>query len=463
MTISRIEVEKHSPQALYKQIADQLAQQIEQGLLHPNEKLPTHRALADILRVTVGTITRAYAEAERRGLIEARVGAGTYVVDKQKGYWEFEYTTGDPQQECHFGYNMPPLIDQSDYFKKAMQALSDTTFSLDQFLTYQQPVGIESHRRIVAQWLQQQGRAIQPERMLFTSGVQHGIQMVLDTFTDVGDTILTEKLTYPGLFSLARHKKLTLRGVEMDDDGILPESLDAACQHYHPRLIYLIPTLQNPTTAIMPRSRRLEVIAICKKHDVLIIEDDVSGLLPDHPPEPFLNLAPEQVIHLGAFSKCCAPGLRVGYIQSPARLYARLEIALKNHSWMMSPLLSALVCELICSGSMDQIVANIRHEIAKRSQMVLDTLQPFTPHYHPNGLHFWLPLPDSWRLSDFVQAAQEQNVIVSSAENFTLPAGHVLPAIRISIGSVNDPEQMLSGIRCLKQLLSTPPIGDFNV
>jgi len=458
-----VEVSKNDSRAIYKQIADHLSVQIDEGLLKPNEKLPTHRALADKLKVTVGTITRAYAEAERRGLVEARVGAGTYVVDKKKGYWEFQHSADEHLKTCNFGYNVPPSVGQSDKIKKAMQVLSESSLSLNEFLTYQKPEGIESHRKIVAQWLQEHGRNIDQDRLLFTSGVQHAIQMVFDAFTDVGDTILTEKLTYPGLFSLSRHKKLNLRGVEIDDQGIIPESLDAACQHYQPRFLYLIPTLQNPTTSIMSALRRKEVISICEKYNVLIIEDDVNGLLPENSPEPLVNLDSERVLHLGSFSKCFAPGLRVGYIQPPKTLYARLKMTLKDHSWMLSPLLSGLICELIYSKNLDRTLDELRYEISQRSQIALNLLQTFMPKYQQGGFHIWLSLPDTWRLSDFINAAEQRGVTVKSAENFTLPAGKVTPAIRISIGCPSNREQMMQGLRILKELLELNTMSDFDL
>ncbi|MFM2484655.1 aminotransferase-like domain-containing protein [Celerinatantimonas yamalensis] len=463
MTILEMKISKNDSRAIYKQIADQLSAQIDDGLLKPNEKLPTHRALADQLKVTVGTITRAYAEAEHRGLVEARVGAGTYIVDKKKEYWEFQYSIDEQPKLCSFGYNMPPSVGQNDKIKKAMQVLSESSLSLNEFLAYQQPEGIESHRKIFAQWLQKHGRNIDKDRLLFTSGVQHGIQMVFDAFTNVGDTILTEKLTYPGLFSLSRHKKLNLRGVEIDEDGIIPESLDAACQHYQPRFLYVMPTLQNPTTSVMSELRRKEVISICEKHNVLIIEDDVNGLLPDHSPQPLVNLDSERVIHLGSFSKCFAPGLRVGYIQSPKALYSRLKMALKDHSWMLSPLLSGLICELMCSKSLDHILGKIRCEITQRSQMALNVLRPFIPKYQEGGFHLWLALPDTWRLSDFINEAKQRGVIVKSAENFTLPAGKVTPAVRISIGCPRNREQMMRGLSILKGLLESKTTCDFDL
>ena len=468
MTIENIQISEQDPVPLYKQIANAIAAEIEHGSLKANDKLPTHRSLAEQLGVTVGTVTRAYAEAERRGLVEARVGAGTFVVDKQKDYWAFdsEEAPSDRQgekriHECNFGYNIPPLVDRSDMLKKAMLAISGSTQALNQFMVYQKPTGIESHRQITARWLQDKGVKISAERMLFSSGAQHAMQMVMDAFTKAGDTILTEKLTYPGLFSLARQKQLTIKGVDIDCDGMLPESLDAACRQFQARFVYLTPTLQNPTTAVMPEKRRKEIIKVCQQHDLIIIEDDVNGLLPENPPSPMVNMDPERVIHIGAFSKCLAPGLRVGYLQPPEKLYRPLSIALQNHSWMISPLLTALTCELIQSGDADRILSTIREELKQRIKLALEYLQPFAPRTQPISSHFWLPLPEQWRLSDFVDAAAKQGVIVKSAEQFTPPAGNITPAVRLAISSPINQTQMLYGLKTLKQLLESDPMCDF--
>ncbi len=195
MTIETITVFKQDPAPIYKQIADQIATMIEDGDLKANSKLPTHRWLADKLGVTVGTITRAYAEVERRGLVEAKVGAGTYVSDTSKPSWVFEQSTV-AQGEMNFGYNIPPQLDRGDMLKQAMQRISSSNSHLNQLMLYQPPAGLDAHRSIVANWLNDKGIKLPAHRMLFSSGAQHAIQMVLDTFTRAGDTVLVEKYTY---------------------------------------------------------------------------------------------------------------------------------------------------------------------------------------------------------------------------------------------------------------------------
>ncbi|WP_375752317.1 PLP-dependent aminotransferase family protein [Vibrio sp. HN007] len=461
MTIVTFELCPQDSSPKYKQIADLIEEKITKGELRSNDKLPTHRNLADQLSVTVGTVTRAYAEAERRGLVEARVGAGTFVVDAQKAYWAFDQSEQRAEGESNLGFNIPPLVDRSDMLREAMEALSRSPQALNQFMIYQKPTGIESHRSIVAKWLREKGVELNEERMLFSSGAQHGVQMVLDALTRAGDTILVEKLTYPGLISLAKQKQLSIKGVEMDEEGILPDALDAACRQYQARFIYLTPSLQNPTTATMSLERRKEILRICKKYDLYVIEDDVNGLLPENLSPPLVNLAPEQVIHIGAVSKWLAPGLRVGYIQPPEKLYQPLSIALQNHSWMISPLLTALTCELMQSQKADQTLLAIRQEMEQRLELTLQYLGNFDIRYKKHCFHVWLSLPEHWRLSDFVEATKNNNVVVKSAELFTPPAGNVVPAVRLALSSPLNQAELKLGLEKLKQLLETNPISNF--
>ncbi len=446
----------------YKQIADQIEKTIQSGELAENYRLPTHRALADLLSVTVGTVTRGYAELERRGLIEARVGAGTYVRASNSGRWAFDSLEGDAQQ-CHLDYNIPPYFDRADMLNRAMHALAKQPQVLNQSMLYQQPEGFLQHRKVVADWLQRQGVALTAERLLFSSGAQHAVQMALGAYCRAGDTLLVEKHTYPGIISLARQKQLTLKPVEMDDEGLLPDALDAACRLYQPRLLYCMPTLQNPTTATMSLVRRKAILDVCYNHDLHVIEDQVNGLLPEQRPEPLVNLAPELVIHLGAFSKCLAPGLRVGYLQVPKALHQLMINTLQNHSWMISPLLTGIARELIRTGDADKVLAQIRQEMKARQQISDHYLSEFGARITDGCFHVWLPMPEHLHLSDFIAAASERGVILKSSEFFSPPRTSTLPAVRLSISAPDSHKALERGLSTLRGILQQEARGGFSL
>ena len=438
---------------IYRQLANGFGQLIKQGVLKPGEKLPTHRNLADVFGVTVGTVTRAYAEAEKQGLVEARVGAGTFVRQADKPGWFLEPVVLQSDQ-CNLGYNIPPPIDRSQMLQNAMQALSNHPSQLNSIMLYQKAEGFDQHRQCIADWLKKQGVAVDPARMLFTSGAQHGAQLAITALCRAGDAVLVEKYTYPGFISLARQQQITLKPVDMDEEGLLPESLEVACKQYKPRAIYCTPTLQNPTTATMSPARRQQILEICRRHQVMVLEDDVNGLLPANHPEPLVNIDPENVIYIGSLSKCLAPGLRVGYIHAPQHLYRKLAITLQNQCWMVSPLLTGLACELIISGGADRALQSTRTDIRLRQNKLEEVLPAFAMRMQPDCFHVWLEVPPEWELKDFVRTCRERDVTVKSGELFVTP-GYLAPKfVRLAISAPESLRQLeggLQSIRCLLQ------------
>src|SRR5262249_58438786 len=114
----------------------------------------------------------------------------------------------------------------------------------------------------------------------------------------------------------AAYTGVRLVGVPMDERGILPDQLKSACVQYKPKLVYLIPTIHNPTTATMPRTRREQVAEILRARDVLLLEDDAYGML-EPKAVPLAALIPERTYLAATFSKCIAPGLRVSFLLTP--------------------------------------------------------------------------------------------------------------------------------------------------
>jgi DNA-binding transcriptional MocR family regulator len=457
MTIPTMDVQSKQP--MYKQIAQWIGSQIQTGQLEYHQKLPTHRALADQLGVTIGTVTRAYAEAERQGLVEARVGAGTFVRNPNQGGWVFE-----EQQEhvkCQLGYNIPPFIERDQMISQAMTKLSQSPQLLNQLMLYQSAVGNLGHKNTLCDWLKTHNVDLSPERLLFCHGAQHALQLIMDGFCSAGDTLLVEEKTYPGLLNAAKQKQLTLKAIAMDEHGITPQSLETACQRFRPRFVYLTPTLQNPTTVTMPIERRHAIIDLCKRYEVIIIEDDINGLLEPNAPTPMVNLAPEQVIYVNAFSKTLAPGLRVGFLHMPKPLFSTLAQTLQNHSWMVSPLLIALCCQLIESGDADNVLKRVQQEMQQRYQIVDRYLSKYRIMGSENGFHLWLPLPSHWKLSEFVNQADQQGLTIKSAELFAPPATHIEPAVRLSVSAPLDKAELEQGLQDLVALLESQPDQSF--
>ncbi len=132
-----------------------------------------------------------------------------------------------------------------------------------------------------------------------------------------GDPILVEALTYAGVCHVAERLGLRLHGLAIDDEGLLPEALDEAARTGQARLLFVNPTVHNPTTATMSLARREAIAGIARRHDLIVIEDDVYGQLPEDRPPPIAVLAPERTIHISSASKSVAPGLRLRRAAQP--------------------------------------------------------------------------------------------------------------------------------------------------
>uniref|UniRef100_UPI003B9E95CD aminotransferase-like domain-containing protein n=1 Tax=Aeromonas jandaei TaxID=650 RepID=UPI003B9E95CD len=439
---------------LYLRLASAIEQAIVDGSLPAQTRLPTHRALADKLGVTVGTITRAYSEAERRGLVAARVGHGTWVKGASTdpaNQWVIRTEEG-PRIELW--QNLPVQLDRAALIRPLLENLSQGDLNL--LLGYGKEAGQPDQRQRFIEWLTRQGIAAQEERLLFSHGAQHGIMLAMLATGCVGESLMCEGLSYPGMLGNARQLKNQVIGLAMDEEGLLPDALEAACRSRRARVLYLTPTLQNPTTAIMSLARREAIVAVARRHDLLIIEDDVNGLLPEPHQVPLVNLAPERVIYLGSLAKIACGGMRVGFVLAPDHLKQGFAQAMRLSSWMVSPLLVELACQLVSQPGIDQLIREQRQTLARRGEL-LHHLLPGA-RWQPGSMHAWLPLPEPWRSQEFAAAADALDVGVASGEHFAAGQFAAPQGVRLSLSQPATDARVAEGLERLVQLLrGTPP------
>lgn len=443
--------------AKYQGIAEGIADAVRCGDLVADQKLPTHRALAEALGVTTGTVTRAYAEAERRGLVYAVIGSGTFVRGSEASSHEWRFTETQPEGLIELHLNRPLKSDRAELFARSMRSLAAHPAQINQLLDYQPDIGVTAHRQLICEWLARESWQPMNDQVVISNGGQHALLVALMALTRAGDTVVAEELTYPGFNAVARQLRLEVRGAAMDREGIVPESLDLVCRQVSPRALFCTPSLQNPTTATMSLQRREAVLAVCRRHGVVVIEDEVSIGLADGLPPPLAALAPEQAVLVGSFSKSLAAGVRVGYLVGSSSLQNRLGAAVRASCWMVSPVMVALVCEWIRDGSARQLLLAQREEISARLEIALDRLQGFRVSSHPGGLHLWLHLPEPWRADEFVVAAREQGVLVQGAASFSVGRAAVPHAVRISVSAASTRAQLAQGLELLLPLLHEGP------
>ena len=440
---------------LYRQLLDAIRQAISDGSLPVGQRLPTHRALADRLGVTVGTVTRAYSEAEHAGLLQGKVGSGTYVRDQQGDQSQAWQLRQPNPGRIELWQNLPVALDREAMFRRALESMMQTPGLVNGLMEYDCAEGRRDQRERLAAWLESHGMSADPERILLTYGAQNGLLLSLLMLGVTGEGVLCEGLTYPGISNLAHSLRLQLQGLAMDDEGLLPEALEKACQSGHYRVLYLIPTLQNPTTATMSLARRQAILQICERYHLWVIEDEVHALLPEVRPVTLHSLAPDRVIHIGSLAKGVSAGLRIGYLLVPEKLKAAAAQAVRGASWMVSPLLGEIVCRWLVSGDADRLLEQQRQMLAERGRLLQHHLGHHALRYAEGSMHAWLELPAHWRSAAFVAAAEAQGIGLASAELFA--AGHypAPQAVRLSISHPLDNAALEQALITLAGLLDS--------
>ncbi|WP_370682586.1 PLP-dependent aminotransferase family protein [Comamonas sp. GB3 AK4-5] len=432
----------------FLQIADALQAAVADGSLKAGDRLPPQRRLAARLDVDLTTITRAYDEARRRHLLEGRGARGTYVAAPK-----VELTS-----VLDLSMNRPPPPDGVDFDDMLKQGLSQVLMRADTelLMTYHLGGGSDSDRKAGAQWLAPMFGYLDSVQLLVCPGAQAAIAALILALTEPGDVILTEPTTYPGLRTAATQFGRRILAVEADQHGMLPEMLEQACRQHKPGLVYLNPTLQNPTAITMPEHRRKELATIAKRCNIRIVEDDPYWLLADAPPPPIAAFAPEHVYYISTLSKCLTPGLRVAFVllRDPHER-ERFLVALRSFALMVAPLTAALATQWILDGSADGLMEGVRKEARLRHRMARDVL---AGRYSGagDGLHVWLELPGYWSSSQLARAADSEGIAVTPAEAFATGSGSV-NAIRISLGSIKDRGRLQAGLQRLSHLLARRP------
>jgi len=439
----------------YLAIVDALAADLEEGRLHDGDRLPTHRDLAYRLGITVGTVSRAYAEAERRGLIKGEVGRGTYVRAGNRGLAAPmpEPMPGDGILDLSM--NFPVRAEGDALLAQSLQAMIGRE-GVGRLLDYQPYRGRLDHRAAGAAWIERHGLAVAPERIVVTTGGQHAMAVVLGTLAGPGDVVLTEALTYPGVKAVADLFRFDLAGLAMDSQGILPDAFEKACRGGRAKALFCMPSLQNPTGIHMPAERRGEIAAIARRHGVAIVEDDIYGFLVEDGPTPLVTHAPEIGFYLASLSKAIAPGLRIGYAAVPSDFVQRVTASIRATTIMAAPPMAELASQWIADGTGDRLASRYRNEAMARQPIAREMLHGFPYAAHPAGFHGWLTLPDHWTPMHFAAEARQRGVVISPAEVFAV-GEHAPRAIRICLSAARSRDELRRGLTILAQLAHDRP------
>ncbi|TCS12288.1 PLP-dependent aminotransferase family protein [Caulobacter sp. BK020] len=436
---------------LYERLLDALRRDIASGALSDGDRLPPQRDLAHRLGLGLGTVTRAYVEAEKAGLVQAHVGRGSFVrgaLGQGPGP-----ATEDPRP-INLSQNIAPVTAGGARIVQTLARLQRRPDLLDN-LAYAPSTGLEAHRRAFATWLSRTAGVERADwrQVICCAGAQQALGLALAALCRPGDEVLCEAATFPGARVLADHAGYRLTGVAMDGEGLLPEALDRAAAN-GAKAVFVLPTLQNPTARIMGIGRRADIVAVARRRDLWIIEDGIYSIFGGDPLPALVELAPERTIHVSGVSKSLSPGLRVGFLLAPlGDLFERVVHAVRAQFYAPPNFGALIASQWIEDGTAEAIAGDIRDEMGRRLGLARAILGPameapasaFSPHV-------WLPMGE-------LAAERLAGRALRGGVEVTPPGAPIVEpglesGVRLCLGAARDRAELEQGLQVVASALA---------
>jgi len=424
---------------LYLQLQRQLRTLIQGGEWRPGMRLPAVPQLADRFQVHRFTVLKALAGLKRTGWIQTVQGRGSFVADRlpeapglraetafpfegsarlacegELGSWLGE--TLEKAQDTHLvsfsaGFIPTDLLPLEPLRKLTTQVMRD--LGSEAFL-YAAPAGHAPYLAAVATWLESEGEPIPAGwGVRAIPGAQAGLALALETLTVPGDRVLVESPCYVGALALIHALGREAVPVPVDRSGLDPDRLASALQRVEAKLLFTVPSFQNPTGMTLSTQRRERILALTRAHGVTLVTDSAYGDLrftgKSLPPFRLLEDA-DHVVHLGTFSKSLAAGLRLGYLIATEPMLRRLGPVQEVHQIAMNPLTQAVVARFLDGGGFRRHLVRLRRALKERRDAMVEALHTHFPKgteftEPKGGMHLWVVLPEGLSAMDLHREA----------------------------------------------------------
>jgi|688.fasta_scaffold116238_2 DNA-binding transcriptional MocR family regulator len=453
---------------MYARITAGIRKAIQSGQLTDNSRLPTNRELATLLKIDRSTVSRAYLELSQSGLIDSHVGRGTYVrpssqrdatsltatsMSNSKLNWNDKFSESsraalDLIRRQPAGSEKPDTISfaggipteefyPSEQFQRIVSHLLASEHASKMF-GYSAAEGSSYLRTQVKSHLRNHGIECGDDELLIVSGSQQGIDLVTNVFVDPGDLVVLEDPSYFWAICNFRARQARCLPITLDDEGIRLDLIESALARQRAKLLYVMPSYQNPTGATMSLPRRLALIELAKKYQVPILEDNFVGDLVYGasvlPPLRSLPGGKDVVIHQGTFSKALCPGLRLGWLVAPPEVTARLLLAKRTSDLSTNSIAQIILARYLEEGLYSKHLEHVRLSYRSRRDAMLDALgrhfasselvSKMTWSSPDGGLFIWAKLANGLSAREFLNFAERQGVSFSPGDIFFLNGGH---------------------------------------
>lgn len=319
-------------------------------------------------------------------------------------------------------------------------------------LAYPSMEGSLATREAIAGWMRRccGHVVVDPRRLVLTLGARHALSLALDEACFACDTLLVASSTYHGFRAIAEARGIRVEGVAMDGDGMLPAELDRMAATTGAHCVYIQPTLQNPTTATMPRSRRREIAAVATQRDLTIIEGDVYSPLAWHdgdPLPPLADLIPDRCLHAGGIGKVLGPGLRVGWLLLPDEAsHQRVASTIQLATDGLPALLPSIVAGWMADGVADALLENLAGRMVERNRLARSILGDDL--IAANGLHVWLP---HGKAAEVEERAWARGVRVTPSKPLAADGEHAV-GVRLCLGAEEDIGRLEAALRIVAEV-----------
>lgn len=325
-------------------------------------------------------------------------------------------------------------------------------------LQYGGTPGIAHLKETVLGMVEKRGIKANPEEIIITSGSTQGIGLAAKTLCNPGDVILTESPTFLGALQTFLTYEADVKGVDMDEDGMIVDALEEKILKYRPKFVYTIPTFQNPSGRTMPVDRRKKLLDICAKHGVLVLEDDpYCDLRYSGEPVPPIKSFDDggHVIYLLSFSKIISPGLRVGAAIADKRIIEKYNICKQGEDLHTANLSQEIVEAYMKSGKVEAHIESICADYRKKRDAMLSKLAGFptgVSYTKPDGgLFIWASLPEGVSALDVFKQSVDAGVAFVPGTHFYPEGGHE-NTFRLNFSMASE-EQIDKGMDILKSVI----------
>ena len=440
----QIKIDRNTRTPIYTQIRNQLRAMIFNGSLPAGSLLPPERKLAESLGVNRSTVLTAYRELKADGLADSHVGKGTIVLsamtEVSEMHSEFEqplymqyFSQTSERTSDPFLRDLLEMANRNDVISFAAGISAIETDPVEAFeglekelleqpghaaLKHTPTEGFWSLRERISDLMQKRGINSPPEEILVLSGSQQGIEIAARVFIDPGDVVIVEEPSFFSALQIFNTAGARIVGVPVDEQGMRVDILEQLLQRYKPKLIYTMPTYQNPSGISMSLERRKKLLELAYRKKILIMEDDPYGEITyEGVKKPTLKELDQYgyVIYLSTFSKILFPGIRIGWMAAPKPIIHRFAMFKQLQDLHANSISQWIVERFLVSGRFEGHVKKLCDEYRIKRDIMLDALleKPVDgmEWVKPSGgFYVWCKLPEGIPHMTLLVNASEKGV-----------------------------------------------------